>query len=143
MPPTLPLDPNVQLTKHFQLSEFLKLAAHPDNVPTLQIVTNLQYGCSLILEPLRRDIQCSIRVNSGYRNPDYNAAVGGVANSQHMQGCAADICPANPSTFSRMVTVLKSNPYVDQLITARSGWLHVSWVPTGTPRRQYLPNYYK
>lgn len=142
-PIQLQLTTETQLTKHFQLGEFLKLSTHPDNIPTLAIVCNLAYGTALILEPLRQHLQCPVHVNSGYRNQAYNKSVGGVNNSQHMQGCAADIRPANATAFSAMVTWLKSCPYVDQLITARSGWLHVSWTPLGTPRRQYLPNYYQ
>ena len=131
------------ITSHFNISEFLKLGDHPDNLPDLQVVTNLAYGIALILEPARVEIKCPIIINSGYRNPKYNNAVGGVKNSQHQLGQAADIRPQNPTCFSRLVAVLKANPYVDQLITARSGWLHVSWNPTGTSRRQYLPNYYE
>lgn len=142
-PTQIPLTPDTQLTKHFQLGEFLKLAKRPDNIPTLTIVTNLQYGCALILEPLRQHLQCPVIINSGYRNTEYNFSVGGVTNSQHLQGCAADIKPANSTAFTAMVTWLKACKHVDQLITARSGWLHVSWTPTGTPRRQYLPNYYQ
>lgn len=134
---------DVVLTQHFHLSEFLFIGSHPDNLPDAQIVANIMFGCATILEPARKDILCAIRINSGYRNPEYNAAVGGVEHSQHMQGCAADIMPVNPSTFSRLVQVLKVNPFVDQLLTARSGWLHVSWCPSGIPRHDYRPNYYK
>ena len=132
-----------QLTLHFRLSEFLKLNLHPTNCPDASIIANIMYGCALILEPARSDIMCAIHVNSGYRNPEYNASVDGAKNSQHMLGCAADIQPANPSCFSRLVQVLKANSHVDQLLTARSGWLHVSWTPCGIPRHDYRPNYYK
>ncbi len=50
------------------------------------------------LEVLREELDGnSIRVNSGYRTPDYNASVGGASNSQHKYGRAADIVVANYS----------------------------------------------
>lgn len=43
------------------------------------------------LEELRRKVGLPIHVTNGYRCPSHNAEVGGVSNSQHVQGCAADI----------------------------------------------------
>lgn len=43
------------------------------------------------LQQLRDDLGCSITINSAYRCPDHNEAVGGEKNSQHMKGNATDI----------------------------------------------------
>ena len=136
MPQTI----NVQLTRNFKLEEFLKLATHPDNVPGMQVVTNLQYGVSTILQPLRDKLGKPIIINSGYRNPEYNASVGGVKNSQHLTGCAADIRPKDPEDFNFMLELLKSFP-VDQLLGGK-GWCHVSWTPTSIPRRDIKIGFY-
>ncbi len=43
------------------------------------------------LQQLREDLNASIRINSGYRCPAHNAAIGGAKNSQHKLGTATDI----------------------------------------------------
>ena len=136
MPQTI----NVQLTRNFKLEEFLKLATHPDNVPGMQVVTNLQYGVTKILQPLRDIMGKPIIINSGYRNPEYNAAVGGVKNSQHLTGCAADIRMKDPAFFSEMLEYLMKMP-VDQLLSGKD-WCHVSWTPTSIPRRDIKIGFY-
>lgn len=46
------------------------------------------------LEELRSRVGKPLRITSGYRCPAHNAAVGGVAKSQHVQGTAADVLAA-------------------------------------------------
>lgn len=141
---TILLDPYMRLSAHFRLAEFLKLEGHPDNIPELCHVRNLHYGCLVVLEPVRISLGCRIIVNSGFRNPEYNKSVGGVDNSQHLIGCAADITlrPDELSEFDRLVDLVRKVPF-DQLITAKSRWLHVSWTPFGKPRGQFIRDYYK
>ena len=81
---------NVRISPHFMLREFLNQEKHPQNIPTMQDVINLTYGCHLLLEPARL-IVGPIIINSGFRNEDVNCRVGGVKNSQHLIGQAADI----------------------------------------------------
>ena len=132
---------NTRLSKHFSLSEFLNLKKYPDNIPSMQVAANLTYGCLLLLEPARLEVG-PILINSGYRNQRVNALVGGVKNSQHLQGCAADIRPRDPQQFQRLVAFLRSCEYTDQLLTG-SGWLHISWNPSGQPRHFVRIGYYK
>jgi hypothetical protein len=129
-----------RLSPHFTLGEFLNIEKYPDNKPTLQDVASMTYGCILLLEPARETIG-PIIINSGYRNSRVNRLVGGVQNSQHLLGQAADIRPRDPAQFGRLVQLLKDSPYTDQLLTGR-GWLHVSWSPLGTPRRYVRLGYY-
>ena len=133
---------NIKLSEHFLLSEFLNLGKYPDNIPTPQVVNNLTYGCRHLLEPARRAIGCPVIINSGYRNPRVNTYVGGVRNSQHIHGQAADIRPQDPQQFQRLVDFLRSCEYTDQLLTG-SGWLHISWKPNGKPRHFIRIDYYK
>ena len=132
---------NTRLSNHFSLSEFLNLKKYPDNIPSMQVAANLTYGCLLLLEPARLEVG-PILINSGYRNQRVNALVGGVKNSQHLQGCAADIRPRDPQQFQRLVAFLRSCEYTDQLLTG-SGWLHISWNPSAPPRHFVRIGYYK
>jgi len=128
------------LSPHFRLSEFLNIDKYPDNKPTLQDVVCMAYGCHFLLEPAR-EIAGVIIINSGFRNADVNRRVGGVDNSQHLLGQAADIRPADPSRFPQLVGFLRSYPYTDQLLTGR-GWLHISWNPFAQPRHFVRIGYY-
>ena len=133
---------DTQLSAHFRLAEFLNLGKYPDNIPTSQHVENMAYGCRNLLEPAREAIGCPILVNSGFRNPRVNALVGGVKNSQHLVGCAADIRPRDPRQFQRLVAFLKTHALTDQLLTG-PGWLHISWTPFRPPRHFVRLGYYK
>ena len=134
------MDPT-RLSNHFSLAEFCQLSKYPKNIPTIQQITSMTYGCHLLLEPARREVG-PIIVNSGFRNSRVNALVGGVANSQHLIGQAADIRPRDPKQFQRLVAFLKTCEYTDQLLTA-SSWLHISWNPFGSPRHYIRIGYYK
>ena len=131
---------NVRLSPHYKLSEFLNLGKYPENIPSMQVVANLTYGCHQLLEPARL-IVCPIIVNSGYRNEAVNRKVGGVKNSQHLFGQAADIRPKDPSQFQHLVDFFKSWEYTDQLLTG-NGWLHISWNPFAAPRHYVRIGYY-
>ena len=132
---------SIRLSEHFRLGEFLHLRKYPQNIPTIQHVTSMTYGCLLLLEPARREVG-PIIVNSGFRCPEVNRLVGGVSHSQHLLGQAADIRPQDPAQFERLVAILKANAYTDQLLTGR-GWLHVSWAPFSEPRHMVRIGYYK
>ena len=89
---------------------------------------NLAYLCHMVLQPLR-DKFGPIRINSGYRCPELNDAVGGVKNSQHMRGEAADIHLPSVEKGLEYLAFLKTLPHVDQLIWEKKGtqnWIHVS-----------------
>ena len=85
----------LQLTTHFTLSEFIRSEKAQskgiDNTPSLEAVSNLQYLCQQVLEPLRVWLGKPVVINSGYRCSQLNHLVGGVSNSQHQTGEAADI----------------------------------------------------
>ena len=131
----------IMLSPHFKLSEFLNLGKYPENIPTLQVVANLTYGCHLLLEPARA-IAGPIIINSGYRSEAVNRKVGGVSNSQHLVGQAADIRPRDPARFWPLVEFLKACEHTDQLLTG-NGWLHISWNPLAQPRHYVRIGYYQ
>ena len=129
------------LSIHFTLAEFCNWKKYPENKPTVQQISNMIYGCRNLLEPARRVVG-PIIINSGFRNTDVNRRVGGVKNSQHLQGCAADIRPKDPNQFQCLVDFLKTHKLTDQLLTG-NGWLHISWKPFGIPRHYVRIGYYK
>lgn len=86
----------------------------------------------------------SLIISSGYRSPELNKAVGGVKNSAHVAGYAADIVPANgkQDVFERFMaySFSKRGYAYDQIIVERSKtarWVHVGYKkPDGSQRRQ-------
>ena len=132
---------DTRLSPHFVLREFLNVGKYPDNKPTLQDVANMTYGCIMLLEPARLEVG-PIIINSGFRNSRVNRLVGGVSNSQHLIGQAADIRPKDPAQFQRLVDFLKAHALTDQLLTG-STWFHLSWNPFAQPRRYIRIGYYK
>ena len=77
----------MKLTKNFTLSEF---ASHDGAPFPPDVLTNLQ-EIAKNLQALRDYLGCPLKINSGYRSPAHNKAVGGASKSQHVLGKAADI----------------------------------------------------
>lgn len=98
-----------------------------------------------VLDPVRERFGKPIRVNSGYRCRAHNLAVGGVKNSQHLVGEAADIAPAGfkfqdsgfKTELERLKELIVENGKFDQLITYPT-FLHVSYKRNGGNRHQML-----
>lgn len=82
-------------SKYFKLEELLKsdtaLAGQIENLPSWLDVLNLNALATLVLDPIREAWGQPLIVNSGFRSPQLNVAVGGVPTSGHLDGCAADI----------------------------------------------------
>lgn len=110
------------------------------NHPTWAQVENLNRLATTILDPIRKVYGKPIKVTSGFRSTLLNAAVGGVSNSQHLQGLAADLQVPNLKSLKQ--AVIDSGVPFDQLIEEHKGntkWLHVSCAATGkNPRKQVL-----
>ena len=102
-----------------------------DNRPSEAAKSNLAALTDNILDPLREAWGKPITVNSGYRCPALNKAVGGVATSQHMTGQAADITTGNKVDNARLFQLVQDLglPF-DQLIDEKGfSWVHVSYSP--------------
>ena len=84
-----------------------------------------------------------IIINSGYRSPQVNKAVGGAATSNHLTGCAADIrCYGIEQALRYAVILLDisdetKEPFDELLIekSAKSIWVHFAVKPEGNRRR--------
>ncbi|HIT15307.1 MAG TPA: peptidase M15 [Candidatus Avimuribaculum pullicola] len=128
--------------KHFTLKEFVKSDTARrlgiDNTPSPQVEERLRQLVDYVLDPLREAYGRPIYVNSGYRCPALNRAVGGVAHSQHLTGEAADITGGNCQENRRLYELLRQLQLpVDQVINEHGfTWLHVSYGPRH--RRMFL-----
>ena len=126
--------------KYFTLEELTKTSAQKDNTPNAEQIANLENLVAKILDPLREHYGKPIKINSGYRSPEVNEAIGGVVNSQHMSGEAADITGGNPTENRTLFQMLAISGYeYDQLIDEKNyAWIHVSLKRTGQNRKQIL-----
>ena len=77
----------MRLTKDFNRSEF---DCNDGSVMPKEVLMNIQKLANQ-LQVLRDFLGVPITVNSAYRSPSYNKKIGGVSNSQHVVGKAADI----------------------------------------------------
>ena len=125
-----------QLSQHFTLHEMTAsgtaLRLGLEHTPTPAAVENLRALCVNVLEPLRRRFGV-VRVTSGYRSEALNRAVGGVANSQHRRGEAADLHCSSLDEARRWFLFIRDHLDFDQLLLERKMgngccWLHVSYV---------------
>lgn len=115
-----------------------------DNTPPADVVARLNALVVAVLDPLREAYGHPITVNSGYRSARLNAAVGGVASSQHLRGEAADIDVNSRSGNKWLFDYIRCNLPFDQLIHEKGSiadgpdWVHVSYRADGRNRRQII-----
>lgn len=120
------------LSEHFSLEEFTVSQTasrqHLDNTPPPGVVDNLRV-LSVALERVRTLLARPLIINSGYRSPAVNAAVGGAATSAHLKGWAADfICPSFGSPLDICRRLQRSDIHFDQVIEEGT-WVHFSVDP--------------
>jgi len=123
--------------RHFELEEFItsKTAKKKgiNNIPTFEVVEHLDELVGKVLDPLRAAYGMPIRVSSGYRCPALNKAVGGVSNSAHQLGYAADLTVGGSFNKFRDFVVdwfKKTGTLFDQLLleqnkTTGEKWIHI------------------
>jgi hypothetical protein len=130
----------MNLTKNFTLHEMTKsetaLRRGLPNTPNDAQIAALKTLCEKVLQPVRDTYGKGVKVNSGFRHPDVNAAVGGSRTSDHCSGMAADIeIPGVPNYD--LAKHIEGNLKFTQLIlefytpgVPDSGWVHVSYDPS-------------
>ena len=102
-----------------------------DNTPSEEIKKNLETLVDCLLDPLRESWGSPIIINSGYRCPILNKAVGGSKTSSHMSGWSVDMRPKNGKMeeFKKFVIQFIKTRFWDQCILEKSGdveWVHLS-----------------
>lgn len=139
----------MNLSKHFTLAEMTRSEAATragvDNTPPPEAVEALKALCENVLEPLRVAMGKPMRVNSGYRGPEANKAVGGSTTSQHCKGEAADIEFDGFDNKKLAQKIIDMKLPFDQLILEfykpgdpNSGWVHVSHKKGGKQRGEVV-----
>lgn len=142
----------MKITQHFTLEEFTASdtakAKGIKNVPSTQEVINMSALAVAVLEPLRQWWGREVKIGSGYRCPVLNAAVGGVMNSQHMKGQAADLClDGDLEKGKKWFKYIKNHLVFDQLIWEHNAkgtyWVHVSYDAQGRNRGKVIDDLLK
>jgi hypothetical protein len=115
-----------------------------DNKPNDYQLTNMEAIAHNIFEPLREWVDGPIKINSFFRSPELNTAIGGSSNSQHCQGRALDIDDTyGHKTNAEMYEYIKANLSFDQMIwefgtNDNPDWVHISYVSEDENRNRCL-----
>ena len=118
-----------------------------DNTPDKEHLDNMKLLAEKIFEPLRKWVGGPIRINSFYRGPELNKAIGGSSKSQHCKGQAMDIDDNGcHKTNAEMYAWIKGNVEFDQMIWEfgdddNPNWVHVSYVSPEENRNRCLKAY--
>lgn len=141
-----------RISKNFTLDELTASATAKAkgiiNAPGVDEVCNMCALVHHVLQPLRDAMQEPIKIGSGYRCTNLNQAVGGVANSQHIRGQAADLCiDGDKVKGKRWFDWIRAHCEFDQLIWEHNAkgsyWVHVSFRSDGKNRREVIGNLLK
>ena len=139
---------DVRLAKNFTLNELIKSSTADrmglNNWPQDDgVLVNLTNVANHILQPVRDEFG-PVRVNSGYRGPELNKAVGGSSKSQHCHGEAADFECSRIGNYT-LAKWISENLEFDQLILEfyeqgkpSSGWVHCSYKTDGNNRNKIM-----
>jgi len=137
----------MKLSQNFSLAEFTKSQTAErkkiDNTPKGQHLESAKALFENVVQKVRDHFGLTV-INSGYRSPELNTAVGGSSTSQHCKGEAADI--EVPGTANGdLAQWIVDNLDFDQVILEfykpgipDSGWVHVSYKADGTNRKSVL-----
>ena len=143
---------STRISQNFTLEEFTASATAKakgiSNNPGQTDIVNLCGLVHNVLQPLRKWWGAEIKIGSGFRSLALNRAVGGVRNSQHMRGEAADLCiDGDLQKGKQWLAWIKTHCDFDQLILEHNSkgnyWVHVSFRCDGKNRRQVIDNLLK
>ena len=118
-----------------------------ENIPDEYQITNMYILAHKVFEPLRKWVGGPIKINSFFRSPELNKAIGGSSKSQHCEGRAMDIDDVyGNKTNAEMFEYIKENLDFDQMIwefgsDKNPDWLHVSYCSADENRNRCLKAY--
>lgn len=118
-----------------------------ENKPTEEHLANMKELAEKVFQPLRTWVNAPIKINSFYRSPELNKAIGGSDNSQHCKGQAMDIDDTyGHATNADMFMYIRENLDFDQMIwefgdDKNPNWVHVSYVSPEDNRNRCLKAY--
>ena len=117
------------------------------NTPNDEQLENMELVADEVFEPLRVWVNGPIKINSFFRSPELNTAIGGSSKSQHCKGQAIDIDDTfGKVTNAEMYHYIKDNLDFDQMIWEfgnddNPDWVHVSYVSAQKNRNRCLKAY--
>lgn len=136
----------MNLSANFTLKELTKSDTATrlglDNTPDDEALENLKTLCEMVLQPVREHFGKSVTVNSGYRCPESNAAVGGSKTSDHCKGMAADIEIVGVANADLAQWIMDNLDYTQLILEfytpgiPDSGWVHVSYDPNNLKKQE-------
>jgi len=118
-----------------------------DNDPNSYHLNNMKIIAENVFEPLRIHVGGPIKINSFYRGPELNKAIGGSSKSQHCKGQAIDIDDTfGNASNAEMYDWIKANLDYDQMIwefgtDENPNWVHISYVNKDDNRNRCLKAY--
>lgn len=128
----------MKISDHISYKEAVKsntaLRRGIDNTPGAYEQQNMEIVAEKIFEPLREWVGGPVKINSFYRSPKLNKAIGGSSRSQHCEGRAIDLDDTfGHKTNAEMFHYIRENLNFDQLIWEfgddnNPDWVHVSYV---------------
>ena len=140
-----------KISKHVSYKEGVRsitaLRLGLNNDPSDTHLQNMKLLSEKIFEPLRIYVGGPIKINSFYRGPELNKAIGGSSKSQHCHGQAMDIDDTyGVMSNATMYNWIKDNLDFDQMIwefgdDKNPNWVHVSYVDPGANRNRCLKAY--
>lgn len=136
----------MNLSANFSLKELTKSDTATrlgiDNTPDEEALDNLKTLCDKVLQPVREHFGKSVTVNSAYRSPESNDAVGGSKTSDHCRGMAADIEIAGIANADLAQWIMDNLDYTQLILEfytqgiPDSGWVHVSYDPNNLKKQE-------
>jgi len=139
----------MKITEHVSYREATKsntaIRKGIENIPSGEQMENIKLLCEKVFEPLRKHVGGPIAINSLFRSPELNRAIGGSSTSQHcaINGAAMDV----DDTFGHMSNAdmfefVKESLDFDQMIWEYGNednpdWVHISYKNSGN-RNQIL-----
>lgn len=132
------ISPNFTLEELMHSQAALRLGI--DNQPDGKELDNLTRLAVDLLEPVREILGVPLHVDSGFRCPQVNVAVGSTSkHSAHLDGRAADVIPVGMDLHEAFDTIRHSDLPYDQIIIECNAWIHLAIAEEGVePRRMAL-----
>ncbi len=141
----------MQISKNVSYNEAIKSNTATrlgiDNLPDQKQIENMKLVADKIFQPLREFVGGPIKINSFFRSPDLNRAIGGSSKSQHCLGLAMDLDDTfGHKTNAEMFNWIRENLDYDQMIWEfgsddNPAWVHVSYVSPEKNRNRCLKAY--
>lgn len=133
------------ISKHISFKEATHsntaVARKIKNVPDADTIVRMKLVAEKCFEPVRNWYGKPIKINSFYRSPKLNSAVGGASKSQHVKGEAIDFTAGSVDENKKLYEWICDNLEFDQAIWEYGGkWIHISYKMSGNRNMKFNIN---